>query len=81
MTHLGNETVDITRLLLTEPVHSEDGLSVVRGIPGGVKDNYPVGTHQVDAQTSSPGGDQEETTPEGKNTYLVQLRNIHNTGG
>lgn len=38
----------------------------MRGIPWRVKNNDPVSSNQVDAQTSSPGGNQEKAAPEGK---------------
>ena len=42
------------------PVNSADGLTVVTWIPGGVKDDHPVGSHQVDPEAPRPGGDKEE---------------------
>ena len=53
--HLGQEPVHVDWLHLSEPVHTEDGLDVVRRVPRGVEDNYTVGRHQVDAQRTSFG--------------------------
>ena len=58
---LGKEPVDVHRLCLPEPEHPEDALDIVRGVPRGVKDDDPVGRHQVDPQTAGLGGDQEQT--------------------
>lgn len=60
--HLRQESVDIDCLILAKAVYPEDTLDVIGGVPGGVKDNDPVGCHQVDAKGPSSGGDEEQAT-------------------
>lgn len=51
--HLGQEPVHIDGLKLPKAVDPEDTLNVVGGVPGGVEDDDPVGSHQVDAKRAS----------------------------
>ena len=39
-------------------------MHIVRRIPGGVKDDDPVGCNQVDAQTTGSGGNEEQSSAE-----------------
>ena len=63
--HLSQESVDKNGLDLAKAVNPEDTLDVVGRVPGSIKDNDPVSSHQVDTQRPGSGGDEEQTTPEG----------------
>lgn len=62
--HLRKEPVDVDRFDLAKAIHPEDTLDVVRGIPGGIKNDDPVGGHQVDAERTGSGGYKKQTPPE-----------------
>lgn len=64
--HLGEEPVDVHRFDLTEAINSEDTLDVVRGVPGGVKDDDPVGSHQIDAEWTSSRRYEKQTASVGE---------------
>lgn len=51
--------------MLSEPVHPEDTLDIIGGVPRGVKDDDPVGSNQVDPQRASPCWNEEQTTSGG----------------
>ena len=60
--HLGKESVDKDSLELAKAVDSEDTLDVIGGVPRGIKDDDPVGCHQVDAKRSGTRWNEEQTT-------------------
>lgn len=70
--HLGEEPVHKDRLGLAKAVDPEDTLNVIGRVPGGVKDDDPVGRHQVDAQRAGAGGNEEQTPPVGGVTKKVR---------
>ena len=61
--HLSQKPVDEHGPDLPEAVDAEDALDVIGRVPGGVEDDDPVGSHQVDAQRACSGRDEEEATP------------------
>lgn len=61
-THLRQKPVDVDSLKLAKAVDPEDTLNVVGGVPGGVEDDDPVGSHQVDAERASSSRNEEQTT-------------------
>ena len=58
----GEESVDVNWLFLTKSVDPEDGLDVVRGVPGGVEDDDAVGGDQIDSKASGFRGNQKEAS-------------------
>lgn len=60
--HLGEEPVHKYSLVLSEAVDPKDTLDIIGGVPRGVKDDDPVGSHQVDPQRASPCWNEEQTT-------------------
>lgn len=50
-----NESVDVARLRLPEPIYAVDALNIVRGVPGNVEDYHSVRCDEVDAQTAGFG--------------------------
>lgn len=53
MTHHSDEAVYVAILLLSEAVHSEDALYVVRGVPRCVHDDDAVGGRHVQTEAAS----------------------------
>merc|ERR1719282_1506472 len=58
-TALGDKSVDIDLLLLTDSVSSGHGLKIILRIPVAVKDDDGVGCGQVDTETPGSGGKQK----------------------
>ena len=73
--HLSKEAIDVDRFELAKPVDPENGLDVVRWVPGGIKHNHSIGSNQVDTQSSRLGGDQEQTSTVTKQQELVRQNN------
>ena len=59
--YLSQEAVHEHLFQLTEAVHPVNALYVVRGIPGGVEDDDPVSSNQVDAKWAGSRGDEKQS--------------------
>ena len=56
--------IDVNRLGLTKSEYTKDALDIVRWVPAGIEDYNTIGGDKVDAESSSLGGDEEESHPE-----------------
>ena len=56
----GQESVDVDRVLLPDPVRARHRLEVVLRVPVRVEDDDGVGRREVDAEAAGAGGEQED---------------------
>ena len=56
----GQESVDVDRVLLPDPVRAGHRLEVVLRVPVRVEDDDGVGRREVDAEAAGAGGEQED---------------------
>lgn len=48
--------------MLSKPVDPEDTLNIIGGVPGGVEDDHPVSSNQVDPQRAGPCRNEKQAT-------------------